>query len=153
MPGPNRHEASRIVRPTPSRSPIRLAVSADGQRAEVADRERDPDRARGQVELADGVDEQDREDDLAEEVRERRHRHHRPLIGMPEDVAEALTELGPERPALRARRRLLLLADPEEQHRGDRIADRVDEHGDRGGEQCDEAAGHARPGDRSRPHG
>ena len=28
VPGPNRHEASRIVRPTPSRSPIRLAVYA-----------------------------------------------------------------------------------------------------------------------------
>ena len=117
------------------------------QRAEVADRERDPDRARGQVELADGVDEQDREDDLAEEVRERRHHHHRPLIRIPEDVAEALTELVPERPALGARRRLLLLADPEQQHGRDRVADRVDEHGDRGGEQCDEAAGHARAGD------
>ena len=41
-------------------------------------------------------DEQDREDDLTEEVRERGHHHHRALIRMREDVAEPFAELGPQ---------------------------------------------------------
>ena len=107
----------------------------------------DADRRGGEAELPDRVDEQDREDEVAEEVGERDRCDHAALVGVGEDVAQALAELCLHRAPLLARRRLLGLLDQAEQERREEEADRVGEDRDRSGQDRDEHAGEPGPAD------
>ena len=103
-------------------------------------------------ELADDVDEEDGEDDVAEEVERRRAGGDPAQVAVAEDLAQALLHLllhARRRPARSARvgARSSALRIRKRKNAEASEADRVDEHGARRLQRLDEHAGEAGPGE------
>ena len=110
----------------------------------------DPDDGGRHVELAHGVDEEDRAADRAEPVRERYRQRDRPPVAVAEQVAKALHQLLAHASLLGTLGRRLAAADREDKASRDEEADRVDEDRERRGDRGDEHARDPRPGERGR---
>ncbi len=125
-------------------------------KADVAEGERESDRARGRVRLANEVDEQYSHEGAAEEVRRRCRQRDRAQVRVTEEVASALDYLAPEgaeaqpvRPRLGDAGRP---ADAGDQRSGGEEAESVGNERCGGRRQLDQRAGEARAGDlRARP--
>ena len=117
------------------------------QGAEASEREAEADQLRRQVPPPDGVDEENREQDAAEEVVRGDADAQRPPEAVSEEIAEALPQLTPHAPADGPLGRGFRPADDaDEQGRPDE-ARRVDEDRVRGGRQADDHAAESRPAD------
>ena len=105
-----------------------------------------------ELELADEVEDEDREHDVREEVRGPGRGGDAAQEAVRPDVAEALGDLGPHRRTLAMpidlwlRGRLVATDREQEQRRHDE-ADRVEDDRERRGDRADEHAGDAGPGD------
>ena len=127
--GPPMTDERMIVRPTPSRPEILLAVKRR-EWPDVRQSEGETDRLRAQIELTASEDEQDGEPHRPEEVEESSARGDVLQVRMAQDVAEALAQLGAHLPARRpVRLRGLRLANREDEQCRAEEADRVDENG------------------------
>ncbi len=113
------------------------------EEADGPDREREAEHLGREEELADEVQDQDRVDDVGEEVRQAGRRRDAPQEPLPPDVPEALDDLGSHRwpLALLIQLRLgrgLVATDREHEQRGHDEAQRVDEDGERRRERPDQ---------------
>ena len=153
--GPQASPTPIVVGPIPKRSESRRAVNAASSPPTLPTLKTIADQSSGEPELADRVDEEDRERDAREEVRRRGTARLGSQIGVPEHEPEPLLEIGPEADlgavsGDRSFRALLLLPDPDQEERGPEEAHGVDEDGPRRRDQLHQAARETRARDLGR---
>ena len=127
--------------------PCRNSARSDSARepAEVSDGEDDADGERRQLQLANGVDEKDREGEGAEEVRDCHCDGNRPPQTVADEVAQAFHELAAHAWRLSRLRDDLGPSDSKHEHRRAYEADGVEQDRVRRGDRADECARQPRP--------